>query len=207
MCSDPCPTCGLITEPEGEPWHEGKHCPRWFTRPGNTGTTQAAAERDCLQLGLKRRDAEVARLRGYVSKSKELMGRVEQVLTDGAALIDVGEPLPRYQTPDMTIARIEQQDRENQTLRTRLAELGEKPSADSDVLLVTMLKGRVGGSPTLGHSRLKLANIIGQIRNGETFEGLRNCWGGYPDEFWRVCIALATELMPVPDDDEEADRG
>jgi uncharacterized protein (DUF433 family) len=198
--SERCSICSRPFCPVTKPWDQDTHCPRSMSLMGVDSSDRVplelCCERDCLRIGLELRDARLA-------KTKDLLARVQTALTDGAALLtDHGAELPRYQTAEMTSARIERQDRENITLRTRLAELGERTEEASDVLLVVTRAGRHGGSPTVGHSRLPLAQIVGQIRAGDTIESLRRCWGSYPDETWRVCIALARELMPVPEPDE-----
>jgi hypothetical protein len=183
--SDRCPTCFRPQRVAGEVHDESRHCP---DSPIETrGARDPVA---CCRIGIELRDAQQA-------KTKTVLSRILQELNDGVALIDQGEDLPRYQTPEMTSARIEAQDRENQALRLKLAKLGEPTEDGADTLLVAMRPGILGGRPTVGHSRLSLAQIIGMVRNGETLAGLKNCWGGYPDEFWRVCIALAKELMPL----------
>lgn len=78
--ADTCPSCLLLSKPENEPFHEGKHCPRWFTRGENQAYVQAAAERDCLHLGLQLRDAKLAAL---TERTKAVLRRVVAEL-DGA---------------------------------------------------------------------------------------------------------------------------
>jgi uncharacterized protein (DUF433 family) len=201
--ADVCPNCHLALCPPEQPWDLGTHCPRSLrsvsSSPDTIALAKLVSDRECLRIGLDLRDAQQA-------KTKSLLALLLQQLTDGIALIDQGEDLPRYQTPELTSARIEAQDRVNQELRLKLSKLGEPIEDGSDTLLVVARPGRRSGSPTVGHSRLPLAQIIGMIRNGETLQGLKNCWGGYPDEFWRVCIALAGELMPVPEPEEEAEH-
>jgi len=180
-----CAICRRPQRKEDESHDEARHCP--------DSPVEAREARDpvaCCHIGIELRDAQQA-------KTKTVLARILQELTDGVALIDQGEDLPRYQTPEVTSARIDAQYRENETLRLKLTKLGEPTEDGADTLLVATRAGRLGGRPTVGHSRLPLAQIIGMIRNGETLAGLKRCWGGYPDEFWRVCIALAKELMPV----------
>lgn len=77
-----CPTCHLLSKPEGEPFHEGKHCPRWFTRGENQAYVQAAAERDCLRIGIEARDAQ---LRALKDRTKLVLQNLEQKLDEAIA--------------------------------------------------------------------------------------------------------------------------
>jgi uncharacterized protein (DUF433 family) len=143
------------------------------------------------------RDRTIARLRTQAGRSKRLCRHVLQMLDDGVALIDAGEPtgLREYDLPATTRARIEMQDAENQQLKLRLAESGKATESEASVMLVVVRPGRCGGQPTIGHTRLPLAAPLGRLRGGDSIAELARDWPDVPPESWAVLKALHEELQ------------
>lgn len=166
---------------------DSKHClaAHVRARPGAPNHDLVA----CLERTRDRFQAERRRM-------VEMLRRTANALQDAAALVVAEADLPHVPTHEMTASRIERQDRVNHKLRLKLAQLGEYTEEGADAMLVVTRHGRCGGSPTIGHTRLPLAQVISQIRAGETVAGLQRCWPDVPESVWRVCVALAHEVMP-----------
>ncbi len=64
-------------------------------------------------------------------------------------------------------------------------------------LEIVCMPGRCGGRPTLGDSRLTLAQFVSQVRAGWTETQLHKDWPHVSMETWRVVWAIAQELRVV----------
>ncbi len=71
-------------------------------------------------------------------------------------------------------------------------------------LEIVCMPGRCGGRPTLGDSRLTLAQFVSQLRAGWTETQLHKDWPHVSMETWRVVWAIAQELRIVDDETGEA---
>ena len=69
---DPCPICGRPDRPVATAFDPDKHCPKSFAAfavPASDRILyETLNERDCLRLGVEKRDAEIAKL-AYASRA------------------------------------------------------------------------------------------------------------------------------------------
>jgi uncharacterized protein (DUF433 family) len=68
-------------------------------------------------------------------------------------------------------------------------------------LEIVTMPGRMGGRPTIGHSRLTVAQFVGMFQNGQTVESVHAMWDYLPLTHLRILKLLAEDL--AEDESEE----